>query len=306
MSGATVALQGVTKRYGSQLAVADVDVSFNAGERIALVGHNGAGKSTLIKLMLGLIRASSGKVEVLGQDAGKRGATASRADLGYLPENVVFPPSMTGRELLGFYARLKRRDIAANEELLKRVGLIHAAGRRIVTYSKGMRQRLGLAQALIGSPRLMLLDEPTTGLDPALRRTFYDIIDELAGDGVTVLLSSHALMELEPRSDRIVLMNRGRKVADGTMADLRSLAHCPTRIRADFTGTNKPSGGILGNKASWREIGGNVVEIACAEPDKVAIVRRLLSLPGGPRDIEIVPPTLDDIYAHFLEREAAE
>lgn len=101
-------------------------------------------------------------------------------------------------------------------------------------------------------------------------------------------------------------MNRGRKVADGTMADLRSLAHCPTRIRADFTGTNKPSGGILGNKASWREIGGNVVEIACAEPDKVAIVRRLLSLPGGPRDIEIVPPTLDDIYAHFLEREAAE
>ncbi|WIM11606.1 ABC transporter ATP-binding protein [Enhydrobacter sp.] len=306
MSETTVALRGVTKRYGNQTAVADVDVSFNAGECIALVGHNGAGKSTLIKLMLGLIRASSGKVEVLGQDAGKPQATATRADLGYLPENVVFPPAMTGRELLGFYARLKRRDVAANEGLLERVGLVHAAERRIGTYSKGMRQRLGLAQALIGSPRLMLLDEPTTGLDPALRRTFYGIIDELAGDGVTVLLSSHALMELEPRSDRIIVMNRGRKVADGTMADLRALAHCPVRIRADFTGADKPSGNLLGNKAGWREIGDNVVEIACSELDKVAVVRRLMTLPSGPRDIDIVPPTLDDIYAHFLEREAAE
>lgn len=306
MSEATVTMQGITKRYGSQTAVADVDVLFNAGERIALVGHNGAGKSTLIKLMLGLIRASSGKVEVLGEDAGRRRATASRTNLGYLPENVVFPPAMTGRELMDFYARLKRRDVTANEELLERVGLVHAADRRIGTYSKGMRQRLGLAQALIGSPRLMLLDEPTTGLDPALRRTFYEIVDELAHDGVTVLLSSHALSELEPRSDRIVVMNRGHKVADGTIADLRSLAHCPTHIRVDFSGANKPSRDILDGKASWREVGDNVVEIACVEREKVAIVRRLMSLPGGPRDIEIIPPTLDDIYAHFLKREAAE
>ncbi len=306
MNDPTVSLRGVDKHYGDHCAVTEVDLSLHAGERIALVGHNGAGKSTLIKLMLGLIRATAGRVEVLGEDAAQRRATPSRAEIGYLPENVVFPPSMTGRELMGFYARLKGRSVEQNDGLLERVGLTDAADRRVSTYSKGMRQRLGLAQALIGTPRLLLLDEPTTGLDPALRRTFYDIIDQCAQGGATVLLSSHALMELELRSDRIVVMNRGRKMADGTMADLRALAHCPTRIRAEFDGRMKPSEEVLGNQAAWREIGANVYEIVCAEPDKMAVLRRLMAQPDQPRDIEIVPPTLDDIYAHFLTREAAE
>ncbi|SKA32009.1 Cu-processing system ATP-binding protein [Enhydrobacter aerosaccus] len=306
MSTATVSLRGITKRYGNRPAVTDVDLVLLPGERIALVGHNGAGKSTLIKLMLGLIRTSTGQIDVLGADITRHKASAIRADIGYLPENVVFPPAMTGRELLSFYARLKRRDVAQNQSLLERVGLVDAADQRTSTYSKGMRQRLGLAQALIGRPRLLLLDEPTTGLDPALRRTFYDIIDACAQDGATVLLSSHALAELESRSDRIVVMNRGLKVADGTLADLRALARCPTRIRADFGTDSTLPAESLGNRAGWRAVGVNIYEIACAEPDKMALVRRLMTLPAQPRDIEIVPPTLDDIYAHFLDRKAAE
>ena len=302
MSAATVNLRGVAKRYGNRSAVTDVDLVLQPGERIALVGHNGAGKSTLIKLMLGLIRASAGRIDVLGADITQDKASAIRADIGYLPENVVFPPAMTGRELLSFYARLKRRDVAQNQSLLERVGLIDAADRRTSTYSKGMRQRLGLAQALIGTPRLLLLDEPTTGLDPALRRTFYDIIDACARGGATVLLSSHALAELETRSDRIVVMNRGLKVADGTIADLRALARCPTRIRADL-GTAKAPPTEAGDR---RNHSLEQRKIACAESDKMAIVRRLMTLPEQPRDIEIVPPTLDDIYAHFLDRKAAE
>ena len=304
MSEVTVALSAVAKRYGRHCAVTDVDLVLHAGERVALVGHNGAGKSTLIKLMLGLIRPSAGSVEVLGADVTHRAAAAARAEIGYLPENVMFPPAVTGEELLAFYARLKRQDVADNEELLERVGLADAAGRRLGTYSKGMRQRLGLAQALIGLPRLLLLDEPTTGLDPALRLSFYDIIDELAGEGVTILLSSHALAELEPRTDRIVVMNRGHKVADGTMADLRALAQRPTRIRVTFTNGARPPE-LGGNRACWNQVAERVFEIACAEPDKMAVLRRIVAMPEQPRDVEVMPPSLDDIYAHVLEQGGA-
>ncbi len=284
MSGAAVQLSAVTKRYGRLTAVNEIDLVLRAGERMALVGHNGAGKSTLIKLMLGLVEPSAGVVEVLGERVGR--SPAAHAGLGYLPENVVFPPALTAEELMAFYARLKREPVSSAADLLERVGLAHAACRRVGTYSKGMRQRLGLAQALIGNPRLLLLDEPTTGLDPALRRTFYEILDELAQQGVAVLLSSHALAELEAHTDRIVLMNRGRKVADGSLADLRALARRPTLVRVDF--------------------GHGMTEFTCGEEDKVAVLKRALALPGEARDIEIVSPTLDDLYAHFLQREAAE
>jgi Cu-processing system ATP-binding protein len=286
MSDVTARLHSVSKRYGSEYAVNQVDLTLHAGERIALVGHNGAGKSTLVKLMLGLVQPSAGAIEVLGVSVGRGRGIAAHAGIGYLPENVVFPPALTAEETMVFYARLKRCPVSGNAGLLERVGLAHAARRRISGYSKGMRQRLGLAQALIGAPQLMLLDEPTTGLDPALRRTFYEILDELAQRGVTVLLSSHALAELEARTDRIVVMNRGHKVADGSLAELRAQANCPTRIRVDF--------------------GHGVREFTCDEKDKATVLKRALALPGDLRDVEVASPSLDDLYAHFLRREAAE
>ena len=227
---ATVELDHVVKRYGKVQAVRDVSFDLPEGETIALVGHNGAGKTTLLKLMLGLIRPTGGRIRVLGDDP-SAGEFAARRRLGYLPESVSFNTGLTGRETLAFYARLKREPLRDALVLLERVGLTHAADRRVGTYSKGMRQRLGLAQALLGAPRVLLLDEPTTGLDPALRQSFYEIVQDLSTGGSTVLLSSHALTELEERAGRVIIMNQGVKVADGTLDDLRRVARLPTRIR---------------------------------------------------------------------------
>ncbi len=284
----TIRVEGVSKRYGDAFAVREVDLDLAAGECVAMVGHNGAGKSSLIKLMLGLTTPTAGGIRVLGGDPASAAASHIRRQVGFLPESVAFHPSMTGRETLDFYARLKRVPRDGNDALFERVGLEPAAvKRRVGTYSKGMRQRLALAQALLGGPRVLFLDEPTTGLDPALRQSFYEIVRDLRDAGTTVLLCSHALTELEGQADRVVVMNRGRKVADGSLATLRGLAQLPVRIRLTL-----PSG--------------EVVETTCANDDKVATLRRIACEGPELADIEVVQPSLDEMYAHFLRREAAE
>ncbi len=307
MSEVTIALHEVSKVYGKRAAVNAVDLELLQGERVALVGHNGAGKSTLIKLMLGLIRPASGTVQVLGTNPADWKAIRTRGRLGYLPENVALQPTLTGEELLAFYARLKHQPVSGNAQILERVGIAHAVRSRIGTYSKGMRQRLALAQALIGNPRVLLLDEPTTGLDPALRRTFYTIVRDLSGEGATVLLSSHALTELEGQTDRVIVMSHGRKVADGTLAELRRLAQRPVRIRftlQDEHVTLFPC--IAGTALEWRRVSERTFEVSCAEREKVEVVRQLTNTSLQVADLEIFAPSLDDIYAHFLVAEAAE
>ncbi|WP_029007339.1 ABC transporter ATP-binding protein [Azospirillum halopraeferens] len=304
----TVDAAGVSKRYGDRYAVRGVDLTLGAGECVALVGHNGAGKSSLIKLMLGLTTLTEGTLRVLGHDPSGRAGTAMRRRIGFLPETIAFNPSMTGRECLDFYARLKGAPPAGNPALLERVGLEpEAVRRRIGTYSKGMRQRLGLAQALLGEPRLLFLDEPTTGLDPALRQSFYDIVRGLRDAGTTVLLCSHALTELEGQADRVIVMNRGRKVAEGSLATLRTLAQLPVRIRLTLPdGSTDAVEALAGLGGSLTRLAGGVVELACANDDKVGMVRRLACRDLPVQDIEIVQPSLDEMYAHFLRREAAE
>ncbi len=301
----TIRLEQVAKRYGRVEAVRDASFTLRAGETIALVGHNGAGKTTLMKLMLGLIRPTAGRIEVLGDDP-SAGEFAGRRELGYLPENVSFNTSLTGRETLAFYARLKRRPAREIGVLLERVGLAHAADRRVCTYSKGMRQRLGLAQALLGEPRALLLDEPTTGLDPALRAAFYDIVEELRGRGATVLLSSHALTELEERAGRVIIMNQGIKVADGTIDELRRIARLPTRIRLKVS-----QNGVdrlpewLRPVGSWRRTNGRLVEIDAPPEGKIEMLRRATDPAAPVEDLDVVPPTLDELYAHFLRTQEA-
>lgn len=308
MTDFTAEVRGVTKRYGETEAVRGVDLTLAPGECVAMVGHNGAGKSSLIKLMLGLTTPTAGNIRVLGGDPASAACSSIRRRIGFLPENVAFHPTMTGRETLDFYARLKGASRRSNDALFERVGLEPAAVRRRVgTYSKGMRQRLALAQALLGGPRLLFLDEPTTGLDPALRQSFYAIVADLRDGGTTVLLCSHALTELEGQADRVVVMSRGRKVADGSLATLRSLARLPVRIRLTL-----PAGDIdglvqrLGEGAAATRLAGGVVELACANDDKLGLVRRIACDGPAVHDIEIVQPSLDEMYAHFLRREAAE
>ena len=297
---AIVELEHVAKRYGAIIALHDVSFKLEPGETVALIGHNGAGKTTLFKLMLGLSRPSSGNIRVLG-DEPAAGEFAARRRLGYLPESVSFHATLTGREVLSFYSRLKGEPTAKIDDLLARVGLTAAADRQVRTYSKGMRQRLGLIQALFGDPLLLLLDEPTTGLDPALRLEFYEIVQELQHKGATIVLSSHALTELEERARRIVILNRGHVVANGSIEHLRRIAGLPTRIRVTVaSGQAQRLSTLVGPVPNWREINGHLVEFDAAPSAKIDLIRRATDKGGPAEDVTIVQPTLDDLYAHFL------
>lgn len=298
----SVEINAVNKTYGARAALDHVSLHLNPGQCVALVGHNGAGKSTLIKLMLGLIRPNRGSVKLLGEDPAGAHAARLRRAVGYLPENLAFHPSLTGWETLDFYARLKGQSRLGNSALLARVGLeVEAASRRVGTYSKGMRQRLGLAQALLGQPKVLFLDEPTTGLDPALRQVFYEIVQELRTGGVTVLLSSHALTELEGKTDRIIVMNRGIKIADGTLADLRRLADLPVRFRVTGAGIAALQEAIEPLASLHPTQDG--LECVCPATDKMAVLRRLAAMHPPLADIAVIEPTLDELYAHFLRQE---
>ncbi|MGV7213067.1 ABC transporter ATP-binding protein [Bradyrhizobium sp. UFLA05-112] len=294
---ATVSVTGVDKSYRKVRALRDVSFSLVPGRLSALVGHNGAGKTTLIKLMLGLIHADRGEIRMMGQNPAA-GEFSARRLLGYLPENVAFNAALTGRETLAFYARLKRIEPASAWALLDRVGLSDAADRRVGTYSKGMRQRLGLAQALLGQPRVLLLDEPTTGLDPALRQTFYEVLNELRNGGATVLISSHALNELEDRAEHVLIMNRGRLVAQGTLAELRSLSQLPIRVSLDLVAGADDAIAPIADE-TFSAAGRRTVLVA-DEKGKMDLLRAAASDPRV-KNIEIAAPTLDDLYAHFLD-----
>lgn len=292
-----IVIDRVGKRYGAQEALADVSFALPEGALLALLGHNGAGKTTLMKLMLGLIRPSSGRVEVLGCDPAGA-ALDFRRHLGFLPENVAFHDEMTGRDTLIFLARLKGESPKLCDPLLERVGLAFAARRRVKTYSKGMRQRLGLAQALLGHPRILLLDEPTTGLDPVLRMEFFDILADLRKGGTTVVLSSHILTELEARTELVAIMRQGRLAAWGTLPDLRQAAAMPIRIRLSTPGAaSRVADGLGGLRVT--HVNDHSVDLTCLQADKMAVLRQIAGLGAPVKDFDIHLPSLDDVYLHF-------
>jgi ABC-2 type transport system ATP-binding protein len=212
-------VRGLAKNYGSVHALKGVDLEVGEGELFGLLGPNGAGKSTLVKIAVGLVRQTSGSAEVAGARAGSR---AARAHLGYLAELFRFPGWYTANEVLELHQRLSGSRGGAGERrrLLDLVALSDAAGRRVDGMSKGMQQRLGIAQALVGEPRLLLLDEPTSALDPVGRRTVRLLLEDLRERGVSVLLNSHLLSEIELVCDRVAILLAGEVVAAGTPAEL--------------------------------------------------------------------------------------
>ena len=219
--GAAFVAESLSKNYKSVRALDGVDLEVAEGELFGLLGPNGAGKSTLVKIGCGLVHPSGGQVEVCGAPAGTR---AANARLGYLAELFRFPGWLTADEVLVLHQRLS--DSAGGEreraELLELIDLSRAADRRVEMMSKGMQQRLGIAQALVGSPKLLILDEPTSALDPAGRRIIRALLEELKGRGVSVLLNSHLLSEVELVCDRVAIILAGRIVSEGTPDSLRA------------------------------------------------------------------------------------
>ena len=294
----TLTISDLTKRFGEVAALTGVSLSVAPGERVALLGHNGAGKSTLMKIILGLIPATGGKVTIC--DAAP-GSNAARQAVAYLPENVAFHPALTGEEQIRHYLSLRGERPRLAMGLLEVVGLAHAARRRIGTYSKGMRQRVGLAQALIGHPRLLVLDEPTSGLDPVSRREFYVLLDDLAAQGASILLSSHALTEVEARTDRIVILSKGRVVAEDSLADLRRRADLPVTLHV--TARNGYATDIAQSLPGAIMVDG-ALHLTCMQADKLQTLGRITDLGDKVADLDVLPPSLEDLYSHFSQGNA--
>jgi ABC-2 type transport system ATP-binding protein len=269
--------RGLEKRYGRTEALGGVELEVGEGQLVGLLGPNGAGKSTLVKIACGLVRASAGSVEVCGAPAG---SPPARRSLGYLAELFRFPSWMSADELLTLHQRLagSTRGAAERTELLELVGLSHARETRISAMSKGMRQRLGIAQALVGSPRLLLLDEPTSALDPAGRRVVRGLLEELRRRGTSVLLNSHLLSEVELVCDHVVIVDHGRVVAAGTPDQLRR------------------QGGVEVETAT----GTRRFEDARRE-DVPRIVRELVAAGEEIYEVRIVASSLEDVYLEVVD-----
>ncbi len=272
------AADDVSKRYGRTTALDGVSIHVDEGELVGLLGPNGAGKSTLVKIGCGLVRPTSGSASVCGAPAG---SAQARANLGYLAELFRFPGWMTADELLVMHQGLSGSQAGSGERgrLLELVGLADVADRRVESMSKGMQQRLGIAQALIGGPRMLVLDEPTSALDPAGRRTVRALLEELRAGGTAVLLNSHLLSEIELVCDRVVIITRGRVVAQGS----------PTELTAAQGVEIETAAGTRRYQATREEVPGLVAGLVAAG-ERVYEVRTTRS-------------TLEDVYLEAVEGE---
>jgi ABC-2 type transport system ATP-binding protein len=269
---AALAVHGLAKRYGSVEALKGVDLEVGEGELVGLLGPNGAGKSTLVKIAVGLVRASGGTAEVAGARAGSRSA---RAALGYLAELFRFPGWYSADEVLELHQRLagSRGGAAERRRLLELVALADAADRRVDGMSKGMQQRLGVAQALVGEPRILLLDEPTSALDPVGRRTVRLLLEELRGRGVSVLLNSHLLSEIELVCDRVAILLAGEVVSAGTPAEL-----------------SRPRGVELETDAGLRRVDG------ATRDDAPRLVAEAVAAGSRVYGVRVLTSTLEEVY----------
>jgi ABC-2 type transport system ATP-binding protein len=269
---AVLAARALRKSYRGKEALVGVDLEVGAGELLGLLGPNGAGKSTLTKIACGLVRPSGGSVEVLGRPAG---SPPARAAIGYLAELFRFPGWCSADELLVLHQRLCGSAGGASEraELLELVELSNAAGTRVETMSKGMQQRLGIAQALVGSPRLLLLDEPTSALDPVGRRIVRGLLEELRRRDVAVLLNSHLLSEVELVCDRVAIIADGKLVQEGRPADLER----PRGVEVET------ANGVRLFEGAGHEQAPEIVARLVAEGERI-------------HRVEVLSSTLEDVY----------
>lgn len=290
------------KTYGAKVAVADLTLSVGEGEVFGFLGPNGAGKSTVVKMLVGLVRPTSGDARLLGRPLGDVDA---KRRLGFLPEQFRFHEWLSADEFLDFHGRLcglkpsqRRRRIADTLEL---VGLTARASDQLRTFSKGMLQRIGIAQALMGDPDLVIFDEPTSALDPIGRRDVRDLIRHLKSLGKTVFLNSHLLSEVEMVCDRVAIIDRGRVVRQGMLADLLAERELELSV-----GNLTPE--LLGALAvRWRVLSQNGSYLTLAisdDEDPPAVAATVLAAGGRLYSMTPTRRSLEDIFVQVVAREA--
>jgi Cu-processing system ATP-binding protein len=296
--------QGVSVSFSGLLALDDVSVCLDAGRVTMLVGPNGAGKSTLIKFILGLVRADQGRLQV--EDRVVPIDNAWKAQIGYLPEAVAFSENLSGQQVLRFFARARGVSRQRMGEVLERVGLSSASGRRVRGYSRGMRQRLGLGVAILSTPELLILDEPTSGLDQEGLAVLWEILRDWRESGRLVLVSSHDLALMERRIDELFVLRSGRVLAQGSKEDLRHVARLPHRVWFDVDGTDEDR--IQSLCDAMEKWGGGRFERLdghlCVEvpADSILDLMEIQSgFAGVVRGLRVEEPTLDLVYEKLLE-----
>lgn len=310
-----ISLKGLTKKYDNLTAVDHLDLTIYKGEIFGLLGPNGAGKSTTILMMLGLTEPDAGQAKVCGEDA-TRNPVAAKKVVGYLPDNVGFYDNMTGLENLIYIARLNKiPPDQANEEalsLLKRVGLEEAVHKKTGKYSRGMTQRLGLADVLIKQPEIIILDEPTLGIDPKGVKEFLTLIVQLSREeGITVLLSSHHLHQVQQVCDRVGIFVKGKLIAEGDIASLSNklFPGDPYIIEAAIDPTNPEQSQQL--KEQLLQTGDiqsvsnkdNVLKINCLHDLSATIAKTIVQAGINLTGLAKKEYGLDEIYQRYFEKE---
>ncbi|WP_017221254.1 ABC transporter ATP-binding protein [Moritella dasanensis] len=298
MTASIVSMTNVSKHFQQLKALNNISLELAEGEVLGLFGHNGAGKTTMMKVILGIEKASSGDVTIFGRDPQSKQAWQDRRHIGYLPENVSFYDHLTGVEVLRYFAKLKSVPRTQVAELLELVGLTHAMKRQVKTYSKGMRQRLGLAQAFLGEPKLLLLDEPTVGLDPTATQEFYHSVDSLKQRGASIILCSHVLPGVEQHIERAMILSGGQSIAIGSLAQLREQACLPVIIQtqgidAQLSADPLLAGFIQGNGS-----------LHVQEHEKISVLKQVMAY-DGLTDISVEPASLEVLYQYYLSHAAA-
>lgn len=296
-------LRGLTKRYGALAAVSGLDLEVAPGEILGLLGPNGSGKSTTLNMVMGFIRPTSGEVFISGHPL----RTAPRdalEDVGGLVEGSAFYPYLSGRLNLQMLARLRGLPAARADESLELVGLTRAAGRKFGDYSQGMRQRLGVAGALMHRPRLVVLDEPTSGLDPAGTREMRALLPRIAAEGVTVVLASHLLTEVEQVCTRVAIMQAGSIIASGAVEDL---LHQRPRWRVRVAPDLRPRAvEVLRALPAVRSVEAVDEDLVVeAETDGESLNRALFAAGLVAGELEPLVPTLESVFIELTERTPA-
>jgi len=311
MSEIVLETQGLTKQYDGLTAVDNLALTVRQGEVFGLLGPNGAGKTTTILMLLGLTEPTAGSVQVLGFDP-TRQPLSVKAHTGYLPEQLGFYEGLTARENMAYTARLNGLPRGETRERIRTalasVGLADVADRRVATFSRGMRQRLGVADVLVKQPQLVIMDEPTQGLDPEGACEFLDIIRRLKAEGITILLSSHLLHQVQAVCDRVGLFCRGRMVLEGSVKELaRQVLGGGYRIHLE---AEEPAPGRLeeplrhiAGVLDVRRHGVNEYELEAESDLRAEAAKAVIEADGRLLSLAVREPGLDEVYTRYFQQQ---